>query len=59
MCAKTFIRALLNDQEGATAIEYGLIASLIVIAIIGGVNLFASEAIDMWNGVSTAVEKAR
>ena len=59
MCANNKNSALLTNDEGATAIEYGLIAALIVIAIIGGVNLFAVEAIEMLNTVSTAVENAQ
>lgn len=46
---------LFRDESGATAIEYGLIASLIVIAIIGSMNLFASETIEMWNHVSDSM----
>lgn len=29
-------RALARDESGATAIEYGLLASLIALAIVGG-----------------------
>ncbi len=32
------LRRLLTDQKGATAIEYGLIAALIVIAMMGGLR---------------------
>jgi len=43
----SMIRKLFNDQTGATAIEYGLIAALIAVAIIGaattvGTNLGAT-----------------
>jgi pilus assembly protein Flp/PilA len=31
-----FVRRFANDESGATAIEYGLIATLIAVAIIGG-----------------------
>jgi pilus assembly protein Flp/PilA len=31
----TMFRKLFNDESGATAIEYGLIAALIAVAIIG------------------------
>ena len=31
----TMFRKLFNDEAGATAIEYGLIAALIAVAIIG------------------------
>ena len=41
------LRALLKDEAGATAIEYGLIAALVSVAIIGilttlGTNLLAT-----------------
>ncbi len=32
------IKKFLNDEEGATAIEYGLIAALISVAVIGTVR---------------------
>lgn len=32
------IKNFLNDEEGATAIEYGLIAGLLAVAIIAGVT---------------------
>ena len=33
-----------NDESGATAIEYGLIAALIAVAIIGGVTALGTNA---------------
>jgi pilus assembly protein Flp/PilA len=53
------IFGLLRDERGATAIEYGLIASMIVIAIVASLNTFANETIDMWTRVSTTMEEAR
>lgn len=53
------IFGLLRDERGATAIEYGLIASLIVIAIIASLNTFANTTVDMWNRVSTAMENVQ
>lgn len=49
------IGKLTSDQRGATAIEYGLICALIVLAIMGGVQLFASKAIGMLNHVANEV----
>jgi pilus assembly protein Flp/PilA len=46
---------LLRDRKGATAIEYGLIVALIVIAMIGGLKLFAGATISMWNDVQQNV----
>ena len=34
---QTLLKRFLNDQSGATAIEYGLIAALIAVVIITGV----------------------
>jgi len=49
--AKEFIKRLLRDSRGATAIEYGLIISLIVIAMITAMQGFANETIEMWGNV--------
>ena len=38
MQLKTFASRFLRDQSGATAIEYGLIAALIAVVIIGAVT---------------------
>ena len=43
------------DQSGATAIEYGLIAALIVVVIIGGVKLFATNAVSMFDYINTTI----
>jgi pilus assembly protein Flp/PilA len=47
---------LIRDTRAATAVEYGLIVALLVVAIIAGVGNFASETIAMWNHVSNKVE---
>lgn len=36
---KTLIKKFARNENGATAIEYGLIAAGIAIVIIGGINL--------------------
>jgi len=46
---------LLNDERGATAVEYGLILALIFLAMVGAVGTFASTTTQMWNNVSAAV----
>jgi pilus assembly protein Flp/PilA len=38
-----FKKALWKDESGATAIEYGLLAALIAVAIIGAVTLLGGE----------------
>ena len=48
-------KALLDCKRGATAIEYGLICALIVIAMIGGLAALGGGLNGLWGNVSTAV----
>jgi pilus assembly protein Flp/PilA len=40
---RCLLKDLLADKRGATALEYGLIAALIIVAILSGVTAFAAE----------------
>jgi pilus assembly protein Flp/PilA len=46
---------LVRDERGATAVEYGLIISMIVLAMIGALGGVAETTINMWNHVSDEV----
>lgn len=46
------IHRLAIDRSGATVVEYGLIATLIFLVIVGAVNLFASDVTDLFNTIS-------
>jgi pilus assembly protein Flp/PilA len=50
MCA--FIRRLLRNHDGATAIEYGLIAALIAVAAIGAMTSLGGKLGNTFNKVS-------
>ena len=45
----------LNDESGVTAIEYGLLAALIAVTIIGSVTATSTSIIDIYNDWSAAV----
>ena len=49
---------LLRDEKAATAVEYGLIIALIVLAMMAGLSQFASTTIGMWNDVAANVSGA-
>ena len=51
-------RRLFADRRGATAIEYGLIAALIVIAIMGGLSALGGGAGGMWGRLSNTVDNS-
>jgi pilus assembly protein Flp/PilA len=46
---------LRTDERAATAIEYGLIAALIAIAIVGSLDALNGGITDMYGRVDTAV----
>lgn len=46
---------LIRDKSGATAIEYGLIAALVGVAIIGGVTLLGGGLNTLFTDVSTTL----
>lgn len=49
--------ALVRDERGATAIEYGLIIAMVVLAIMAALNNIATRTNAMWNNVATEVTK--
>lgn len=53
---KSLILAFLKDDAGATAIEYGLIAAGIAIAIITAVNGVGSQLSANFNNISTSLK---
>ena len=50
-----FLKRTGSDNSGATAVEYGLIVSLIVIASMGAFGSVADENARMWNTVESAM----
>ena len=48
----------LKDESGATAIEYGLIAALIALAIIGGATLVGENLSAKFQEIGTTLEGA-
>ena len=51
-----FINKFINDESGATAIEYGLIAALIAVAAIGAMTSVGSKLGTTFNNVSDALD---
>ena len=50
-----FIDKLNDDESGATAIEYALIATLVVVVIIGALNLLSRDLNNTFNTIANAV----
>ena len=47
------ISRMLKDESGATAIEYGLIAALIAVALITGATALGTSLNSQFNALST------
>lgn len=54
---KLFMK-MLKDTSGATAIEYGLIAALISVAIIGGLTAVGTNLDSLFDSVATELNTA-
>jgi pilus assembly protein Flp/PilA len=53
---QSMFRLFLKDERGATAIEYGLIAALVAVAIIIALEAMGSSIAGMFEGVRSKVD---
>jgi pilus assembly protein Flp/PilA len=53
---KTIFQRFVKDESGATAIEYGLIASLVAVAIIAGATALGTSLNTTFNNLSTKMK---
>lgn len=56
MVVTNFLKQMGSDSRGATAVEYGLIISLVVIAMVGALKAVADSSNAQWAIVSDEVE---
>jgi len=54
----SFFKAFLNDESGATMIEYGLVAALVSVAAIVALQLLGSQLQIIFNTVSSYLAAA-
>jgi pilus assembly protein Flp/PilA len=52
---KTLFQRFTKDQSGVTAIEYGLIAALIAVVIIGAVTLVGQDLSTLFTNIAGAL----
>lgn len=56
---RNLVSRFIKDESGATAIEYGLIAALIAVAIISALKLVGGSLTGTFTGISTALDAAK
>lgn len=54
----SYIQAYTTQEDGATALEYGLLAALIAVVIIGAVTTLGSEVSNTFGSVASGMEQA-
>lgn len=55
---RNLVHRFRKDEAGVTAIEYGLIAALVAVVIIGALQLLGTELDTTFTAVSTAMQGA-
>lgn len=55
---QNLVTRFIEDESGATAIEYGLIAALIAVAMIGGAGAVGGAVQSKFTAVSGAINSA-
>lgn len=55
---KSLFTRFLKDQTGATASEYGLVASIVSIAIVGALTLMATPLETLYGSIKDSVVSA-
>ena len=55
---RTILRTLGANQRGATAIEYGLICALIIVAMIGGLQALGGGVGGKWTTIEQEFQNA-
>ena len=53
-----FITKFIREEDGVTAIEYGLIAALIAVVIIASVTIVGTELTNVFTAISNALAAA-
>ena len=51
----TKVKNFIREEEGATAVEYGLLVALIAVAIIAAVTTLGTNLTAKFNSVATAI----
>lgn len=54
----TYVQALIRDEEGASAVEYGLILGLIAVAIVAILLLMKVELVSLFTGAKDGLAEA-
>lgn len=52
------LKRFLNDESGASAVEYGLILAVLSLAIIAGIEQASNSLVNLWTDNANTFENA-
>lgn len=55
---RTLLSALMRSRRAASAVEYGMILSLIVLVMVVSLKLLAVQVVGTWDAIHNAVANA-
>ncbi len=58
MSMTSLLMRLFQDEQGASAVEYGLILAMIVLAMFAALGGVANETVKLWGTVQAASQSA-
>ena len=58
MGIKNFFKGFIQEEEGATAVEYAVMIVLIIVVCLGVITLLGTEVRDAFNTVAATVQNA-
>jgi pilus assembly protein Flp/PilA len=58
MTMSKFVTSFLKDESGATAIEYGLIAALVAVVLVGALTALGNQLSTTFSTVTTKLTPA-
>lgn len=58
-CFRAYLRLICLDEKGVTAIEYGLIAALISLMLVGGATIAGESLTTMFDNIGAKLSAAQ
>lgn len=55
---RKFVQTLLRDERGVTAVEYGILAAIVVGVLVLGTTAFKADLLALWERVSEGMTTA-
>jgi len=57
LCAMRMLADIIRNEEGATAVEYAVMLTLVLLAIVGAIGTLGAETGGMWGGIEGDLEE--